>query len=102
MTVDKQWKERGIGNLKINSRVLADDAEDDEAPAKLSARFIMRADGTQRIVLNSPITKDIKIEDPTGGLPQGGRALFLGFVDDKPAMLQVKVSCHCRICSILG
>lgn len=84
MTVDKQWKERGVGELKINVR-----SGDDE---KVTARFLMRADGVHRIVLNSPLTKQVEVKDPAGGPPKGKHAIFLGFVEGEPTLMQVKVS----------
>ena len=91
MSVDKQWKERGVGNFKVNATTIENDPDQENAPRKKTARFLMRADGSHRIVLNSPIKKEIKVEDPTGGPPKGKTAVFLGFVDDKPTMLQLKV-----------
>lgn len=84
ITVDKQWKERGVGELKINVRSTADD--------KVTARFLMRADGVHRIVLNSPLTKQVEIKDPAGGPPKGKHVIFLGFVEGEPTLMQVKVS----------
>jgi len=51
----------------------------------------MRADGVHRIVLNSPVTKDLEIKDPLGGPPKGKTALFIGFIDQKPVTCQLKV-----------
>jgi len=90
MTVDKQWKERGVGELKINVR----SAED----GKTIARFLMRADGVHRIVLNSPLTKQVEVKDPAGGPPKGKHVIFLGFVEGEPTLMQVKVSSTSHHC----
>lgn len=95
VNTDKQWKERGVGVFKVNVAYTVNDVkgdDDDEEPLpKKSARFIMRADGSHRIVLNSPITRDIKIQDPAGGIPKGKNAIFLGFLDGAPKLMQLKV-----------
>lgn len=77
--MDKQWKERGTGNLKIN-------ITKPDGTAKRKARFLMRAQGSHRVVLNSPISKDLGLK------AQGGdRAVFLGFLDEKPTTHCFKV-----------
>ena len=97
MIVNKEWKERGVGNLKLNIRRSQqgdDDDDDDDAKAKpkKTARFILRADGSHRLALNSPITKEINMRDPMSGPPKGKQAIFLGFYDGKPTTMQLKVS----------
>lgn len=87
--VDKQWKERGTGNVRINVAT-ATKAEGDESAAR-PARFIMRADGSHRMVLNSAIKKEIKVGDPRGGEPKGKTVCFLGFEEGKPVLMQLKV-----------
>lgn len=81
---DSQWKERAVGSIKVN-------VEKDN-PHNGTARFIMRADGSHRITLNSPITKDLHLRDPAGGPPTGKNALFMGFDNGKLRMMQLKVS----------
>ena len=62
----KSWTERGKGPLKLNvSR---------EEPRR--ARFVLRADGTHRLLLNAAITAQMKIGDTSGGAPKDGRLLF--------------------------
>lgn len=53
----------------------------------------MRADGSHRVVLNTPIKKEIKFGSVTGEQPQGGYLYFMGSIDDKPKLelLQMKV-----------
>lgn len=57
----------------------------------------MRADGSYRIVLNSPVKKEIQVQDPSGGVPKGKSVCFLGFEQGKPVLMQLKV-CRSHIC----
>lgn len=86
----KEWRERGLGVLRLNVKKLEDDDE------KAKARLLMRADGSHRVVLNTPIMKDMKFGTPTGGPPQGGYMLFMGTIEGSTGLelLQVKVSIH--------
>ena len=63
---NKQWQERGMGPFKVNVTA--------EAPAK--ARFVLRADGTHRLLLNAAITKAMLFGDADGKEPTDGRLLF--------------------------
>lgn len=96
---DKKWVERGAGNLKLNvSDVPADapnktndNGDSDQvnleatkegqvdfgSAKKITARLLLRADGSQRVVLNSPIIKNAKFGDETEP-PKGQTILFLG------------------------
>jgi len=87
----KEWKERGLGTLKLNIVNPTEEEYENDAPKR--ARFIMRADGSHRVVLNSPVQKELKIGDATGGRPTGGYVYFWGSVDAKPTLelLQLKV-----------
>ncbi|EMC93518.1 hypothetical protein BAUCODRAFT_75922 [Baudoinia panamericana UAMH 10762] len=82
----KEWRERGLGVLRLNVK----QAEGDE---KVRARILMRADGSHRVVLNTPIEKKIKFGGKLGGPPEGGLILFAGTIDGKPGLetLQLKV-----------
>ncbi|KAH3994945.1 hypothetical protein HBI70_147290 [Parastagonospora nodorum] len=63
----KAWKERGVGNFKFNVT--------DEEPKK--ARFVLRADGTHRLLLNAAVTKQLVFGgDTSGEKPKEGRLLF--------------------------
>ena len=86
---EKTWKERGLGTVKLNVSKLDD--EKSEEPQKV--RLIMRADGSQRVLLNTPILKDIKFGDAKGEKPTGQTMLFRGTIDEKPELdlLQLKV-----------
>lgn len=103
---DKQWKERGIGPFKLNVSYLdsADSSADTSnghkkgLPKAPRARFLMRAEGSHRVVLNTPIKKEITVEDPAGGRPKNRGVIFLGYVDDgtgkgggKMTMMQLKL-----------
>ncbi|KAK3067624.1 hypothetical protein LTR53_015403, partial [Teratosphaeriaceae sp. CCFEE 6253] len=79
----KEWRERGLGMLRFNVN------RGGEVP---KARFLMRADGSHRVVLNTPVKKEIKIGAAMGGPPQGGLMAFLGTVEGGAGleMLQVK------------
>lgn len=92
VSVEKQWKERGSGNVRINVSNPAEDTTADKDDIKRTARFVMRADGSHRIVLNSAVKKEIRVEDPSGGAPKGKTVCFLGFEDGKPILMQLKVS----------
>lgn len=92
----KEWKERGIGVLRLNvSKPSEDDAADGEKEAvgKLTARLLIRADGSHRVLLNSPVKKGIKFAHPQGGPPTAGQMTFMGTIDGKIQLelLQVKV-----------
>ena len=64
----------------------------------LKARFIFRTDASYRMMLNSPITKDVELQDRSGGPPKSKNAIFTGFVDGKPApcLIQVRKSLQIR------
>ncbi|GAA5826915.1 hypothetical protein JCM11251_002159 [Rhodosporidiobolus azoricus] len=51
-----QWKERGTGPLRMNQSRKAAEGE------KLSARLVMRADATHRLLLNAPLFPEFFIE----------------------------------------
>ncbi|KAJ4407080.1 hypothetical protein N0V91_004247 [Didymella pomorum] len=64
---ERTWKERGVGNIKLNVTK--------ESPKK--ARFVLRADGTHRLILNSAVTKTMVLgQDSEGSKPKDGRLLF--------------------------
>ncbi|RMY53809.1 hypothetical protein D0863_13832 [Hortaea werneckii] len=80
----KGWRERGLGVLRLNVHKPEDKGT--------LARFLMRADGSHRVVLNTPVKKEISFGAATGGPPQAGLLCFLGTIDGKsvPGMLQLK------------
>lgn len=85
----KEWRERGLGVLRLNVKKISEAEEE-----KAKARLLMRADGSHRVVLNTPVMKDMKFGTPTGGPPQGGYMLFMGTIEGSSGLelLQVKVS----------
>lgn len=63
----RAWKERGVGTFKLNVTV--------DEPKK--ARFVLRADGTHRLLLNAAVTKQLVFGgDSKGEKPKDGRLLF--------------------------
>jgi len=62
----KSWQERGVGALKVN-------VTHDE-PRK--ARFVLRADGTHRLLLNAALTANMRFGNPEGKEPEDGKLLF--------------------------
>lgn len=86
----KEWKERGLGNLKVNVQKQSAEEAEEKAPKK--ARFVMRADGSHRVVLNSPIQKELKVGDVKGDKPANGYILFMGTIDgNELETLQLKM-----------
>jgi Ran-binding protein 3 len=64
---ERGWKERGTGAIKLNVTL--------EEPKK--ARFVLRADGTHRLLLNAAVTKKMIFGgDSQGDKPRDGRLLF--------------------------
>jgi Ran-binding protein 3 len=61
------WKERGVGTLKFNITV--------DAPKR--ARFVLRAEGTHRLLLNTAVTRHMVFGgDGQGEKPKDNRLLF--------------------------
>jgi Ran-binding protein 3 len=60
------WQERGVGPLKLNVTR--------EEPSK--ARFVLRADGTHRLLLNVAVTGQLRFGDASGEEPSDGKLLF--------------------------
>jgi Ran-binding protein 3 len=111
------WKERGSGFIKVNVRDVElgeDDEQEREAEnetekgedgkaketahslkaEKKKARFILRANGTNRLVLNSPVEKHTPFGQPggNGARPTGKTIMFMGVLDSGAMqMLQLSV-----------
>ena len=63
----RAWKERGRGTFKVNLTI--------DEPKK--ARFVLRADGTHRLLLNAAVTKNMVFGgDAQGEKPKDGKLLF--------------------------
>ncbi|EOA83931.1 uncharacterized protein SETTUDRAFT_32941 [Exserohilum turcica Et28A] len=64
---NRGWKERGVGTFKFNITV--------DEPKK--ARFVLRAEGTHRLLLNAAVTRKMVFGgDAQGEKPKDGRLLF--------------------------
>ncbi|TKA82937.1 hypothetical protein B0A55_01309 [Friedmanniomyces simplex] len=98
----KEWRERGLGILRFNvnrgrrggrEEDVEGDGDGEGEAGKPKARFLMRADGSHRVVLNTPVKKEIQFGAAMGGPPQGGLMLFLGTIEGRSGleMLQVKM-----------
>ncbi|KAG8630942.1 hypothetical protein KVT40_000082 [Elsinoe batatas] len=100
----KEWKERGLGTLRLNvqdpSSTTAADLEagegakaDDDEDKHVRARLVMRADGSHRVILNTPIKKELRFGSVKGEAPVGGYIYFMGSIDGRPKLelLQLKV-----------
>ncbi|CAK4032738.1 nuclear export Yrb2 [Lecanosticta acicola] len=83
----KEWRERGLGTLRFNVRK---PTAEDEKP---KGRLLMRAEGSHRVMLNTPVTKELKFGSPAGEKPQGGYMYFVGTVEGKDGLelLQLKM-----------
>ncbi|EHY52964.1 hypothetical protein HRR83_006203 [Exophiala dermatitidis] len=115
---DKEWKERGAGVFKINiryeSKTIGEDAEgeaektageeeeeeEDDVEAggqpefstvERKARLIMRTDGVHKVVLNTPVFKNMKVGTGDGKEPNGKTMLIAGLDEGKPSLFQIKV-----------
>lgn len=84
----KEWRERGMGVLRLNVMKALSDDDQDQKP---TARLLMRADGSHRVLLNSPIKKELTFGAPNGGKPTGGYLYFMGTIDGGLELLQLKV-----------
>lgn len=84
----KEWKERGLGTVRLNLTA----PTKGDGVVKPKARLVMRADGSHRVILNTPIKKEIKFGDVKGLAPDNGFIYFMGSVDGgKLELLQLKV-----------
>jgi Ran-binding protein 3 len=97
---EKQWKERGVGNLKINVRYepksdLKPEADDEEALGievmERRARVLMRTDGVHRVILNSPVFKEMNVGTKDGKEPSGRTMMLTGMEEGKPKGFQIRV-----------
>ncbi|KAI4718989.1 hypothetical protein E4T48_04754 [Aureobasidium sp. EXF-10727] len=85
----KEWKERGVGVLRLNVTEPKPDDED----STIKARIVMRADGSHRVILNTPVQKALKYGDVRGERPTGHFMSLVGSLDGKPQLevLQLKL-----------
>lgn len=108
---EKEWKERGVGVFKINIRyerkALGDTSEDEKnegekdveagekddfSTVERKARIIMRTDGVHRLVLNTPVFKDMNVGTHDGKEPTGRTMHLTGLEEGKPTGYQIKVT----------
>lgn len=86
------WKERGAGVLKFNATT---SATEDFEKQEMKARFIMRAHQTYRILLNTPVFKQMTIGDPIKkGEEPTAKSLGIAVVTEsgKPSPHLIRVS----------
>ncbi|OCT51082.1 hypothetical protein CLCR_08312 [Cladophialophora carrionii] len=114
---EKEWKESGVGDFKINIRYEArstpaessteedttknNETNEPDVEAGQSgsfgrlerkARLIMRARGTHRLVLNTPVFKEMIVGTPDGKEPTGKTMHLTGLEGGKPTGYQMKAS----------
>lgn len=105
-STEKKWIERGVGNLKLNiEKLTPTNAEDEESQIlKKKARFVMRAEGSHKVILNSPVQKGSKCGEQTGERPKGQKFYFLGRPEGSERLetmiLKVRPDFPCPSCSI--
>ncbi|KAJ9606937.1 hypothetical protein H2200_008948 [Cladophialophora chaetospira] len=115
---EKEWKESGVGDFKINIRYepkstptssqednttateKKTDADEQDLEAAQSdgssrferrARLIMRARGTHRLVLNTPVFKEMNVGTHDGKEPTGKTMHLTSLEGGKPTGYQMKV-----------
>lgn len=85
---NRAWKERGTGNFKFNITM--------DEPKK--ARFVLRADGTHRLLLNASVTKNMVFGgNAQGDKPKDTRLLFNSPTADgelEMHLLKVSITTH--------
>ena len=82
------WKEGGRGTFKLNVPI----SKLNEAPSvQKTGRFIMRAHQTYRVLLNTPVFKQMEIGDSKGNEPQGKYVSFAVIEDRKPTPYKIRV-----------
>ncbi|KAF2092767.1 hypothetical protein NA57DRAFT_81916 [Rhizodiscina lignyota] len=112
----KEWKERGVGTLKLN--VMEEQETENENANETSdplhstqyskptpspttsqspsnslsrARLVMRADGSQRVILNSPVNAKLKFGTADGQRPTSGTVLFQGMWEGSLQLLTLRM-----------
>lgn len=108
---EKEWKERGVGYFKINMRydnkAMSSDGEDEKSDGgevdeesggqtaftqvERKARLLMRTDGVHRLVLNTPVFKDMNVGTHDGKEPSGRTMHLTGLEEGRPTGYQIKV-----------
>ena len=86
--------------MKLNVTRSEDEKEDgtsgSDEPKQAGARFIMRTAQTHKVILNTPIFKEMQIGDAAGKDPVGKQILFSVPVDGKviPCTVRVRTSVY--------
>jgi Ran-binding protein 3 len=88
------WREGGKGLFKLNLSVPGSEASEDY---HRSGRFIMRAHQTFRVLLNTPIFKQMKIGDSKGNEPTGKSLSFSVIEKGKPTPYLIRVSASVKV-----
>ena len=84
-----KWKERGRGVFKLN---VTPAQADDPNESRKKGRFIMRAHQTYRILLNTPVFKQMQVGDSKGKEPPGNQVSLAVVEGGKPTPYLVRVS----------
>ena len=83
------WKEGGKGVFKLNLTIPRMEVSN---PTQRSGRFIMRAHQTFRVLLNTPIFKQMKVGDGKGNEPTSKTLSFSVIEKGKPTPYLIRVS----------
>lgn len=89
------WKEGGRGTFKLNVPI---SNLNEASNLQKTGRFIMRAHQTYRVLLNTPVFKQMKIGDSKGNEPQGKSLSFAVIEDGKPTPYLIKVRPTSMLC----
>ncbi len=104
------WKERGVGNLKVNvhktcikekhdgspdpgSFRAPKKNEGDESNSVIAARLIMRQENTHKVILNTPVIKALDFVEKPSNTGTGKQYMFTAFDGGSPKNMLLKV-CH--------
>lgn len=80
---NKEWKERGTGSFKLNVAQAGDHC---------AARMLMRADGSLRVILNSPLFPGMTFGDSKGNEPRTKDIHLAGLENGQTVPLLLRVS----------
>lgn len=88
------WKEGGRGTFKLNVSLPMSEGK---TKVQKSGRFIMRAHQTFRVMLNTPVFKQMKIGDSKGNEPIGKSLSFSVIENGKPTPYLLKAGYRCLV-----
>lgn len=77
---------------KENGESEDDDLEGGITPMARKGRVLMRTDGVHRVILNSPVFKEMNVGTKDGEEPSGRTMMLTGMEDSKPRGFQIRVS----------